>query len=119
MVHKSADNAFAVVGILITEGDENQALASVWANMPTEKSELASIDATVDAAVLLPAQTTTYRYTGSLTTPPCTEGVNWFVMTDQMSLSAEQITFFDNIFHDDHRPTQPLGTRELHVDTTP
>jgi carbonic anhydrase len=72
----------------------------------------------VEAASLLPAEQTTYRYSGSLTTPPCSEGVNWLVMTTPVELSAEQLAAFTAIYGHNSRPVQPLNNRTLAVDNS-
>ena len=72
------------------------------------------------AADLLPQVKTTYRYSGSLTTPPCSEGVTWLLMTTPVEMSEAQIAAFAQLFeHGDARPVQPLNDRSLDVDTTP
>ena len=63
-----------------------------------------------------PASHATYRYPGSLTTPPCSEGVSWLVAVEPIELSAEQIAAFTAIFHGNNRPVQPLGERTIAVD---
>lgn len=119
LVHRSAEGNLAVVGIMLAEGAENAAYAPVWNNLPAEESPVVTLDVTVDAATLLPDGTLTYRYSGSLTTPPCTEGVSWFVMTTPVEISTEQMTAFLNIYEGNNRPVQPLNERELILDTTP
>ena len=104
---------------MLAEGAENAAYAPVWNNLPAEESPVVTLDVTVDAATLLPDGTLTYRYSGSLTTPPCTEGVSWFVMTTPVEISTEQMTAFLNIYEGNNRPVQPLNERELILDTTP
>ena len=75
---------------------------------------LQRLPADVDA--LLPKGRSALRYTGSLTTPPCSEGVRWLVLTDPVELSAEQIAAFTAIFSGNNRPVQPLGERTIAVD---
>lgn len=120
LVHKDADDKLAVVGVMLDEGDASAALAPVWDHLPAVEAPDASdnIDA-VDAAALLPAEQATYRYSGSLTTPPCTEGVSWFVMTTPMTLSGDQLAAFTAIIEGNNRPVQDLGARDLDLDTTP
>ncbi len=119
LVHKSAAGDLAVVGVLIEEGAENPAFATIWANLPAEPAEVKSVDAEVDAAELLPAEQATYRYDGSLTTPPCSEGVKWNVMTTPIQMSAAQLAAFTAIVDGNNRPVQALGERKLVEDTSP
>ena len=92
MVHKSADGRLAVVGVFIATGRHNQAFEPVWANLPAQKGVETHLPAVkVDVDTLLPAERTAYRYDGSLTTPPCSEGVKWIVMTTPIELSSEQV----------------------------
>ena len=114
LVHRSPTGELAVVGVLIERGDENEALAPVWNHLPRAKGEdheIASLR--VNAVDLLPATRQHFRYSGSLTTPPCTEGVKWFVLDEPIELSAQQIHALHSIIGTSNRPVQPLGTREL------
>ena len=65
--------------------------------------------------VLLPKKRSYYRYAGSLTTPPCSEGIQWYVLKKPIELDSEQIRFFTSIpgFDQTHRPLQPLGNRRV------
>ena len=111
LVHQSDDGQFAVVGVMMNRGAENAALASVWSDLPAEESEAAATGATVNAANLLPADQAYYNYSGSFTTPPCTEGVNWFVMANPIAISDGQAAAFEQIFSNNYRPVQPLNER--------
>lgn len=75
--------------------------------------------ATVNAADLLPADQTSFRYDGSLTTPDCREGVQWLVLTEPISISDAQLAAFTAITHANNRPVQPLNDREVVEDTSP
>jgi carbonic anhydrase len=117
LVHKSAQGELAVIGVLIEEGTANAAFDPVWANLPDEKGETLHLEhVRVDVDQLLPRVRTTYRYEGSLTAPPCTEGVKWFVMTTPLEMSAEQIAQFRSILHGNNRPPQPLNGRVIATD---
>ncbi len=118
LVHKNEAGELAVVAVFFDVGAENETLNPIWNNMPAEKGEK-EVESEVNAIDLLPSVQTTYRYTGSLTTPPCTEGVSWFVMTTPIELSEGQITAFEKIYHGNNRPLQPLNGRKLTVDITP
>lgn len=119
LVHKSVGGQLAVVGVLLREGKENAAYKPVWDNLPAQQSPQTDAGVKVNAANLLPVNQTTYRYSGSLTTPPCTEGVSWFVMTEPVDLSAGQIAAFEKIFEGNNRPLQPLNERKLIKDISP
>jgi len=81
-------------------------------NLPATESAVATIAGeTVDAEALLPAERAYYRYNGSLTTPPCTEGVKWVMLGESVELAPDQIAAFTNIFANDFRPAQPLQSR--------
>ncbi len=113
LVHKSKDGQLAVVGVLIEKGGSNGAYKDVWANLPEEEGHEKVTKATVNAVKLLPAKKTYYTYSGSLTTPPCSENVAWFVMKTPVKLSGDQIKAFMEIMHGDNRPTQPLNGRKV------
>lgn len=111
-VHKAASGALAVVGVFIEQGKHNAAFDPIWANLPTKKgveSHYEHVQVNVDD--LLPHSTKSYRYDGSLTTPPCSEGVKWIVMKSPIQLSAEQIRKFTSLIKGNNRPVQPLNRR--------
>jgi carbonic anhydrase len=117
LVHTSADGQLAVIGVLIGEGAHNAAFDPIWAHLRTQKGiehHLEHVKVDVDA--LLPTARTTYRYDGSLTTPPCTEGVKWLVMTTPIALSKAQIESFTALFHGNNRPVQSVNGRSVLTD---
>lgn len=117
-VHRSASGNLAVVGVMLMVGDEVDAdYDVVFDNLPTEKGEPQPTDLTVNAADLLPETQTYFTYSGSLTTPPCSEGVRWLLMTTPVMISAEQAEAFGGIFELNARPVQPLNMRDLLVDS--
>lgn len=114
LVHKSADGKLAVLGFLIKEGQANEPLAELWSKLPKDETKTdVALDKAIDLTGLLPADKSTYQFEGSLTTPPCSEGVRWFVLQQPIEMSAEQIKAFQAIFPDDHRPVQELNGREV------
>jgi carbonic anhydrase len=119
IVHKNADGNLAVVGVLLREGASNAAYEPFIDNLPVSESEAKDAGVTVDAAGLLPTEQNTYRYDGSLTTPPCSEGVKWLLMTTPVELSSEQLDKLDAIFEANNRPVQPVGERTPVEDNTP
>ncbi len=112
-VHRSEDGSLVVVGVLFREGPANRALATVWSSLPVSAEPPRALPEAVDLPALLPEPRTSWRYPGSLTTPPCTEGVAWIVLTEPLTLSAGQIDAFAAIFPNNYRPVQPLGERVL------
>ena len=99
-------------------GAANTGLEPVWAKLPAEANAKEALSAPFDAATLLPAKHAAYRYQGSLTTPPCSEGVEWSVLEEKATLSEEQAKAFTAIFTGGNaRPVQGLGSRALLTDS--
>jgi len=116
LVHQDAAGNLAVVGVFLAAGQQNEALQPVWAHMPAAVGEERQVEGvTVNAADLLPADLSYYSYVGSLTTPPCSEGVHWFVLQRPVEVSPEQIDRFAALYPDNARPTQPLNERTLYL----
>jgi carbonic anhydrase len=114
LVHKAESGKLAVVAVFIEEGAHNAAFDPIWNNLPKQRGvETHYPSVSVDVDKLLPANRASYRYDGSLTTPPCSEGVRWIVMTTPIQLSADQVKAFTAIIHDNNRPTQPLNGRPV------
>jgi carbonic anhydrase len=114
LVHLDEAGNIAVIGVMFTEGEENAELAKAWSVMPKQADQKASPSATLDASALLPANPDYYRFNGSLTTPPCTEGVTWIVMKEPVTVSAEQVETFAHVMHHpNNRPVQPLNARPV------
>lgn len=112
MVHADEDGNLAVVGVMIEEGAQNKFFDRIWPNIPAEKGgKTALTGVSFGPDDLLPTSRATYRYSGSLTTPPCSEGVDWTMMQTPVTASAAQIAAFRNIMYHNNRPTQPLNGR--------
>lgn len=119
LVHRDTQDRLAVVGVMIREGAENAAFAPILANLPSEANqEIAPEGITLDAITLVPQSHLAFEYTGSLTTPPCSEGVSWFVLAEPIEMSAEQIAALQDLIGNNNRPIQPLNGRELLEDTS-
>ncbi|MDH4229124.1 MAG: carbonic anhydrase family protein [Nitrospirota bacterium] len=112
LVHKAEDGTLAVVGVFIKQGKENPFLAAIWKNMPTEVDHEQG-EGNLNVADFLPSNKAFWNYSGSLTTPPCSEGVNWFVMDQPVEASEAQIKKFLGLVHENARPVQPLHDRKL------
>lgn len=116
IVHANEAGNLAVVGVMLAEGEaENVAYSTMFNNLPVEEGEPdEETDIMINVMDLLPENTDTYfTYEGSLTTPPCTEIVRWLVLAEPVTLSAEQIAAFGEIYSNNARPVQPLNTRDL------
>ncbi len=114
LVHASPDGALAVVAVLLDAGAANPVIASLWQHLAThEGPEQRLDDLSVDATGLLPEDRGYYTFSGSLTTPPCTEGVTWFVLKTPQRISQSQADTFGKLYPSDARPIQPLNGREL------
>jgi len=115
LVHRSAEGSLAVVAVLLKPGQPNKLVETLWKNLPREKEKPSTRDdVRIDAADLLPANKAAYyTFTGSLTTPPCSEGVTWFVMKSPTSVSSAEVTRFAQLYPMNARPTQPLNGREI------
>jgi len=112
MVHKDANGHLAVVGVMIRQGKPDGDFEALWNNLPVEEAAATTVaGASIDPGALLPADRGYFWYDGSLTTPPCTEGVRWFVLQDGLEMSAEQLAKFQEIFNGNNRPVQPLNAR--------
>jgi len=110
LVHADAAGDLLVLGILVAEGEASDALAPFIdeATHPTDEE-----DVTLDLSAVLPAALEHYEYAGSLTTPPCTEDVQWVVLGTPITMSAEQIDTLEVAHSHNARPTQPLGDRTV------
>jgi len=113
-VHASKNGELAVVSVMFKEGKKNPALQKLINNMPIHKGMEKNIcDANLKAKDLLPQNLDYYRFNGSLTTPPCTEGVRWFVLKTPVEMSKEQIKEFEKVMGKNNRPTQPINARMI------
>ncbi len=118
LVHAAFDGTLAVVGVLIEPGAYNSLLEPVWDIMPQTAGAEVVTETVVDVDKLLPQDRRTYRYPGSLTTPPCSEGVKWNLMTTPISVSSGQVDAFKDLYFFNARYTQPLNGREILEDSS-
>jgi carbonic anhydrase len=118
MVHQHEDGSLAVVGVLFKAGEvPNENFTKIIANLPDAKGESKHItDVNLELKVHLPSDNYAYHYVGSLTTPPCSEGVQWLILRDPVSLTADQIAAFSRRIGPNNRPTQPVNDRVISVD---
>ena len=112
LVHADAAGHLAVVAVPIEPGAENRLVRELWKDTPKEKEHEVAVEGVeVDANDLLPKARGYYTFEGSLTTPPCSENVTWFVLKEPLPISAEEIAQFAKLYPNDARPTQPLYDR--------
>ena len=114
-VHRSAAGGLAVLGVMIAKGEANPTLETIWRAMPAQPETVKSATL-LQPTALLPKDSVTYRYAGSLTTPPCSEVVSWVVYRQPITASAEQIAQFAKLFPMNARPVQPINRRKLLLD---
>ena len=114
LVHKNKKGALAVIGVFLKEGEANPTLQKVWRAMPMKKSREQTVsNVNINASDLLPEDRDYYRYFGSLTTPPCSETVNWIVLKESVEISSPQVKKFAQAFPMNARPVQLVQRRFL------
>ena len=112
LVHKDRDGKLAVVAVLLKAGEANPFVALLWSNLPQRKGvEVEAKGVEIDPNELLPRDRAYYTFAGSLTTPPCSEGVTWYVLRDPATLSTGEIARFAKAYPNNARPLQPLNGR--------
>ena len=114
-VHASDDGKLAVVAVMFEDGAENPILKKVWSKMPHKAGETTGCGLSLlDINDILPRDKAYYRFSGSLTTPPCSEGVRWLVMKNYSNISAAQTKVFLDLFHHaNNRPVQAINARKV------
>jgi carbonic anhydrase len=114
LVHENLDKKIAVVAVLLKRGKANPAIQTIWDHLPKIKHEEQLIsDVTFNPSALLPESAGYFTYSGSLTTPPCTEDVTWFVLKAPVEISPVQLVAFSRIYPHNARPIQPTGLRTV------
>jgi carbonic anhydrase len=114
LVHQDSAGHLAVVAILFEEGAANALINSLWSHIPANKGKAEDVPSvSVQALDLLPVERSYFTYMGSLTTPPCSEGVIWYVLKKHPTVSAQQIATFSRIYPMNARPIQPRNGRSV------
>jgi carbonic anhydrase len=114
LVHKNAEGKLAVVAVLLDAGGASQLIDTVWKNIPHEKGKEATVaNSSIDVATLLPDKRDYYTFQGSLTTPPCSEGVTWFVLKAPVKIAESEVAAFAKLYPLNARPVQPLNGRKI------
>lgn len=115
-VHATKDGKLAVIAVMFQEVVSNAVLTKIWKKLPNLKlNEETKLELTSEEIkALMPDDKSYYQFVGSLTTPPCTEGVKWYVYKTPLAISKEQVQqFFDLYGHSNHRPIQESNGREI------
>jgi len=113
LVHREGEH-LAVVAIFLNQGKSNPLIEAIWKVLPKTVGALVKHEAiSVDLNQWLPVDKNYYTYEGSLTTPACTEGVKWLVLKQPMTISAEQLAKFRELYPNNARPLQALNGREV------
>ncbi len=114
LVHKNDKGELAVIGVMFDVGNAHELLDSIWKKVSSKENEEIKLDQEINPMNLLPEEKNYFRFNGSLTTPPCSEGVRWFVMKKPLTASLEQIHQFKGwMKHDNARPLQPVNARPV------
>jgi carbonic anhydrase len=114
LVHADQEGKVAVVAVLLREGGDNSLVHEIWRDLPREKEKEVRLDKIqIDVSRILPRDRGYFTFSGSLTTPPCSEDVTWFVLKNPTAVSAQEIERFSQLYRNDARPTQPLYGRTV------
>ena len=112
LVHADEVGKLAVVAVLLQRGEDSPLMRELWKSLPKEQGKEERLDSIeTDASRILPSDRGYYTFSGSLTTPPCSEEVTWFVLKNPTTVSAEEIEQFSRLYRNNARPTQPLYGR--------
>jgi carbonic anhydrase len=114
LVHKNAQEQLAVVAVLLEVGETaNPLIETLWKVMPKTVTKPQQHETQIDVNQLLPQDKNYYTFEGSLTTPPCSEGVRWMVLKQPVSISAQQLAQYQAVYPENVRPLQPLNDRKV------
>lgn len=112
LVHADEEGKVAVVAVLLQQGEDNPLVRELWQDFPKEKEKEERLDnIQIDVSRILPSDRSYYTFSGSLTTPPCSENVTWFVLKQPATISAAEIEQFSRLYRNDARPIQPSYQR--------
>jgi carbonic anhydrase len=114
LVHADVEGRLAVVAVLFEQGSANSLIDTLWKNIPSEKEKPQDVPSvSIQVQDLLPSERGYFTYAGSLTTPPCSEGVSWYVLNGYTTVSPQQVAAFAKIYPKNARPIQPTNSREI------
>jgi carbonic anhydrase len=113
LVHQDAEEHKAVIAVLVDQGPSNSLIQTIFSHLPQASEGEVTTGATINPAGLLPKAASYYTFPGSLTTPPCSEGVTWFVLKQPVTLSQSELEQFVKLYPHNARPVQPLHQRTV------
>ncbi len=113
LVHKDTEGRLAVLAVLIERGKQQNVIQTIWNNLPLEKNEVVEPTIALDLLEILPTKREYFTYMGSLTTPPCSEGVLWMVMKEPIQASPAQLALFSRLYPMNARPIQSTSGRVI------
>ncbi len=113
LIHQNTAGQIAIIAFFAIEGPRNTLIDSIWSNIPQTKGIEQVINSHINFSELLPSKYSHYHYMGSLTTPPCSEGVSWNILNTPITMSRDQILSFRQIYPHNNRPIQKLNNRKV------
>ena len=114
LVHQGPGGKLGVIAVLLDAGQANGLIKTLWDNLPKDKGKENAVDTVmINALELIPKSKGYYTYAGSLTTPPCTQDVTWFVLKTPVQISADEIARFARLYPMNARPVQPINSRDI------
>ena len=113
LVHQSEDGELAVIGVMIDIGKHNNFMQKIFKFMPKNANGKTTNSYVINANDILPKDRSYYHYMGSLTTPPCTQIVQWFVLKNPITISKKQLSMFNSLYKGNFRPIQKVNNRKL------
>jgi carbonic anhydrase len=113
LVHQDAEEHKAVVAVLVNQGQNNPVLDTIFSHLPKSKEKEVATEVSINVRNLLPSERSYYTFPGSLTTPPCSEGVTWFVLKTPLTVSKSALTQFTRLYPHNARPVQRLNGRQI------
>ena len=119
LVHQGPGGKLGVIAVLLDAGQANPLIKTLWDNLPKEKGKETAVNTVmINALELIPKNKDYYTYAGSLTTPPCTQDVTWFVLKTPVQISADEIARFGRVYPMNARPVQPVNSRDIQGSAT-
>lgn len=113
LVHKSKDGELAVIALMVEEDKRNEIFKDFIKDLPSKTGDNNTVEEEIYGYDIVPRNTDYFYFNGSLTTPPCTEGVRWFVIKEPIKMSKKQIESFQKVMGKNNRPIQEVFSRQV------